>query len=156
MARADAEAKRSGINADTIYRGLLSKHPSGACKLLQRELAARVLATPALKAACQERLRHKVKRWRVHIPLGLLCRRLLRRLLSLQRLISPRAQSAVFKTLWNGWTTAARFQEVKPCVLGCSPSAEDRIEHYACCSFTSALVVDWMGLDRRLVNLGGF
>jgi hypothetical protein len=58
--------------------------------------------------------------------------------------------------LWNGWTTARRFQTSRPCVLGCCSEAEDSIEHYARCHFTRQIVVDWMGLDGGLVDLTGF
>ena len=74
----------------------------------------------------------------------------------MQKLTSPRVQSGVFRTLWNGWTTAARFQSTQRCVLACSSSAEDRIEHYACCPFYRRLIVNWMGLDPRLTSLAGF
>ena len=105
---------------------------------------------------CEERLRHKMKRWRhLDIPLGVMCRRLSKRLKLVQKLTTPRVQAGVFRTLWNGWTTAARFQRVQPCTLACNPTAEDRIEHYAGCDFYRRLV-EWMGLDSRLVSRVGF
>ncbi len=41
----------------------------------------------------------------------------------------------VCETLWNGWTTKARFQKKagSQCLFGCRASAEDCIEHYCCC-----------------------
>ena len=36
-----------------------------------------------------------------------------------------------------------------------SRTSEDRIEHYACCVFYRRLV-EWMGLDSRLVSRAGF
>ena len=62
----------------------------------------------------------------------------------------------MFRTLWNGWTTAARFQQVGACVLGCSSTAEDRIEHYAFCPHFIRLTSGWLGLHNRLANLEGF
>jgi len=43
------------------------------------------------------------------------------------------------RTLWNGWTTSARMRTMSnarcadACLFDCSPTAEDRIEHYAHC-----------------------
>ena len=101
-------------------------------------------------------MRWKVQRWHLPVPLGILSRRMPKRLAIIQKLTTPRVQAAAFRTLWNGWTTASRFQRCAACVLGCSPSAEDRIEHYAHCPFFSDLVKGWMGLRASLVSLGGF
>ena len=59
--------------------------------------------------------------------------RVLMRYSSLKHLVAPRVCSVAFKTLWNGWTTAARFQNRSPCAFGCCSKALDAIEHYACC-----------------------
>ena len=74
----------------------------------------------------------------------------------MQELTSPRVQSGVFRTLWNGWTTAARFHGARRYVFACSTNAEDRIEHYACCPFYRRLIINWVGLDPRLASLAGF
>ena len=62
----------------------------------------------------------------------------------------------MFRTLWNGWTTSARFQQVGCCVKGCSSTADDRIEHYCKCRFFKDLACRWMGLPGRLASLEGF
>ena len=97
-----------------------------------------------------------MQRWRLSLPLGKLSRRILSRLARLRNFTTPRVQAAVFRTLWNGWTTKARFQQHGCCVLGCSDMAQDRIEHYACCPHLRALVTVWLGLNSRLVSLEGF
>ena len=97
-----------------------------------------------------------MRRWQLATPLGILCRRLPPRLLTLRGLTTPRVQAAVFRTMWNGWTTAARFQKTACCVLACSPTAEDRIEHYCKCPFFTNLINTWLGLPDRLANLAGF
>ena len=97
-----------------------------------------------------------MRRWQLALPLGTLSRRLPPRLLRLRGLTTPRVQAAMFRTLWNGWTTAARFQKGGCCVLACSPSAEDRVEHYCHCPFFFHLVTVWLGLENRLASLPGF
>ena len=97
-----------------------------------------------------------MQRWHLVLPQGKLSRRLLSRLARLRALTSPRVQAAVFRTLWNGWTTKARFQQHGCCVLGCSETADDRIEHYAYCPYLRELIVAWLGLNSRLVSLEGF
>ena len=51
--------------------------------------------------------------------------------------VTPRFQAAVFRTLWNAWTTERRFQrrqsDTNVCVFNCSSTAEDSIEHYCRC-----------------------
>ena len=93
-------------------------------------------------------MRLKMSRWSLCIPPGIVSRRILARLPLLGKLVSPRVHAALFKALWNGWTTSARFQINSKCVLGCSeavdalghPIAEDRIEHYVGCPFTRWLM----------------
>ena len=52
-------------------------------------------------------------------------------------LVTPRVQSAVFHTVWNGWTTERRLQRRRGpknvCLLGCSSSAKDSVKHYCRC-----------------------
>jgi hypothetical protein len=162
LLRADALAKAHGVNASVVYRSLSEQvgpreaNARQARNILQKHLLSLLLGAESFNVNCVERIRHKIKRWGLQIPLGSLCRRLVRRLQLLQGLTTPRVQSAVFRTMWNGWATAARFQTEKPCVLGCSVRALDRIEHYACCPFARHLLIDWMGLDSRLANLAGF
>ena len=154
--KANAHAESHGIDATSVFRAPRRDDPASARKKLQQLLESLLLSTRSLNVNCEERLRHKTTRWHLTIPLGIACRRIGRRLGALGQLTTPRVQSAVFKTLWNGWTTAARFQTVAPCVLGCSPTAEDRIEHYCRCPFTHELLVGWMGLSDRLVSLPAF
>jgi len=50
------------------------------------------------------------------------------------RVTPPRVQAAAFSTVWNRWTTSARFQHkrVLPCLL-CGLPQGDRLEHYCRC-----------------------
>ena len=102
------------------------------------------------------RLRWKMQRWRLTVLPGVVCRRLPKRLLTMHGLTTPRVQGAVFRTLWNGWTTRARFQQTGCCALACSPDAADKIEHYAHCPFFARLISHWLGLPKRLACLEGF
>ena len=96
-------------------------------------------------------------RWNLSCPLGILSRRILKRLPEVAKLVAPRVQTAVLKTLWNKWTTAARFQNQAACVLNCSkavdalgqPLAQDKIEHYLICPFTKHLLNVRFGLHAE-------
>ena len=106
----------------------------------------------------QYRLRDKIMRWypkgnrdsfhpraqpRYHLagPPNLIARRISDTLRHLHTVVAPRVCAAVFKFLWNGWVTTARFQgREQPnckCVLGCSsdgrPNAADAQNHYCHC-----------------------
>ena len=84
------------------------------------------------------RMRHKLQRW--HLPLipRPTADRILARLQQLRRLVAPRVSAAVLSTIWNRWPTARRLQRVAPCVFRCSHTAQDSIEHYACCPVVHA------------------
>ena len=47
-------------------------------------------------------------------------------------LAPPRVFAAVFRTYFNGWCTARRFQQAGTCAFGCI-DYEDSVEHYARC-----------------------
>jgi len=106
----------------------------------------------------QLRLRHKIKRWypkgttscfhpraQPHYgiagPENMIARRISSNLCRLQSVVAPRVCAAVFKFLWNGWVTTARFQGREDpncqCVLGCisddRPNAADAQNHYCHC-----------------------
>ena len=74
---------------------------------VQRELTKQILCVPSMNPNHENHIRHKLARWHVATPLGLITRRLLCRLSRLKSLVTPRVQSAVFKTIWNGWCTSA-------------------------------------------------
>ena len=81
-------------------------------------------------------MRRKLRRWNLPNRPHVSAARAVRRLQSLPRLVPPRVAAAVLSTIWNRWATARRLQIEGPanrCVLGCSPTAEDSLEHYACC-----------------------
>ena len=68
----------------------------------------------------------------------------------------PRVLAAAWRTIWNGWCTAARFQKRAPCVLGCGNGAQDRIEHYANCDFLRWVAKAAFGICPSKVTLAHF
>jgi hypothetical protein len=70
-------------------------------------------------------------------PPNWIAHRVSRNLLKLPKLVPPRVCAAVFRTIFNGWCTARRFQRVgtpgDKCWLGCNPGSHDSIEHYCRC-----------------------
>ena len=58
-------------------------------------------------------------------------------MLCLRRLVPPRVKAAVLGMILNRWTTGRRMKglrgQVGCCVLGCSRTAADSIEHYTRC-----------------------
>ena len=84
----------------------------------------------------EERMRQKLRRWNHPGRPQVITARATRRIQLLPRLVPPRVAAAVISTIWNRWATARGLQIEGPdnkCVLGCSPTAEDSLEHYACC-----------------------
>ena len=61
----------------------------------------------------------------------------------IQKLVPPRVGSAVFRSIFNGWTTARRSEQERyglraRCYAGCGYSAEDSMEHYCRCPILAA------------------
>ena len=118
------------------------------------------------------RVRHKLNRWHLHDPArhwriyGTVRQRTPAwaanhcrwRLHILKDLVTPRVQSAVFSTIWNRWTTSARFQRRGPCVLGCSCHPDqDKIEHYCRCPVVREILTRQLNLDpQTYANLHTF
>ena len=131
---------------------------------LQSRLSFLLLNCPAINTNVEQRMRQKISRWGLPCPVGTLSRRMLTRLPQIAKLVPPRVHAAIFKTLWNGWATAARFQCKAACVLKCSdatdplgqPLAQDRIEHYVHCPFAKELLVVKFGLQPDSVSKEDF
>lgn len=97
-----------------------------------------------------QRLRNRTERWRLRGLPGRTSRRIHRNLARLRHLAPPRVRSAVISTIFNRWATSRRMQSAggcaRSCVLRCSPSAADSIEHYVRCR----AMRDWMATRLRL------
>ena len=65
--------------------------------------------------------------------------------------MAPRVGSACFSTVWNRWTTCRRFQQRRcdenKCLLACSPTAEDSIEHYSRCAVVRRVGATMLGME---------
>ena len=137
-----------GISPNSIYFGLTAKsfrewEDKDLLKVKRGFQRSSLIALKKAAAPCPvERIRDKTERWRDK-PYGItgvprLSASLIHRHLNaLSFLVTPRIQSAVFHTVWNGWTTERRFQRRRGpknvCLLGCSITAEDAVEHYCRC-----------------------
>jgi len=123
----------------------------------------------------QYRLRNKIRRWypkdKEHCyhpqaqpnyalagPERHVAARISATLNRLQSVVAPRVCAAVFKFLWNGWVTKARFQGREDpdclCVLGCvsdgRPNAADAQNHYCHCPTVHAV---WKSRLRTTVSM---
>ena len=94
------------------------------------------------------RIRKKMARWKLAGLPRVTATRCTRLLKDLSRLVPPRVSAAVWRTMWNGWTTDRRFSvSGHRCLLGCdSVCNEDSIEHYARCAVTRRLALQFLGL----------
>jgi hypothetical protein len=131
-----------GITQESVVQQL-SNH---AARPFTREVQARIdsgfpratraALRPSLDGGLQERMRHKLERWRTPQFPRVRATRAIRVLQMLAKLVPPRVVAALLRTLWNGWTTERRMQRAvhdgKGCIFGCE--AADSIEHYASCS----------------------
>jgi hypothetical protein len=87
----------------------------------------------------ENRIRHKIARWKLPGPPAIVAARCVRLFTHLGKNASPAVCAGYFRALWNGWPTSARMRSMQgagpilACVFNCSCTAEDRIEHYARC-----------------------
>ena len=110
-------------------------------------------------------MRYKLSRWYLHGParhwklFGAARQRTPARAAShcrwrlnlLRDLVTLRAQSAVFSTIWNRWTTSTRFQRRGLCVFGCSDHLDqDKIEHYCRCPVVRETLSRRLNLDPEM------
>ena len=72
-------------------------------------------------------------------------------------LVPPRVALVLFRTVFNGWCTARRFQvkEAK-CLLGCDPGSRqgchDSIEHYAHCPVVKHFAMHSLNIPQSCVG----
>ena len=103
-------------------------------------------------------LRTKLKRWKLHmVPEGTLARRSARLLRAASDLVAPRVVLVLFRTWFNGWCTARRFQVRQACCLfGCRASLPDEcldsIEHYALCPVVAEFASQRLQLPASLIK----
>ena len=97
----------------------------------------------------QARMRARLERWKLPGFPRVVARKALLHLRQVRALAPPRVGAAVLSTMWNRWTTARRFQKSGKCVFGCSPTACDSIEHYACCTVVREVALRHLRLRLR-------
>jgi len=97
----------------------------------------------------QNRMRQKLRRWQMPGLPRIISDRANRRLVKLRDLAPPRVCAAMLSTLWNRWTTKRRFQQRGRCVLLCSETASDCIEHYANCPVVRRSALRHLNLRLR-------
>ena len=155
-ARADKWSKWYSSHFPTLVRQAVCRATSTGLQVPggQRDLYDAIRTQQSGLKQVEPRFRHKLARWSLPIPVGRLARRAPNIFERLSRLAPPRVVAAVWRTQWNGWCTARRFQNVGRCCLGCSCSARDCIEHYALCPLVARLKCRFLGL--RDVSLESF
>ena len=155
LQRAVQEVTQLGLAPSSIMQELAGQASRPWSQPTLRRIRARFqssLATRLRRASEYNpvlRMRHKLQRWQLLGPPAVVTARVLRRLTALKPLVAPRVQAAVLSTLWNRWTTGRRFQRQDVCVLGCSLTAADSIEHYAHCPVIRTAAQRFLGLHMR-------
>ena len=152
--------RRDGVHIEEIRR-LATVSFSGQCRF--QRFAMDLIRARAELYDAENRIRAKVKRWKLHDPPAHVASRILANLQIISRRCRPCVVAMMFRTLWNGWPTSARMrfmpeaQGMSKCVLGCNERAEDRIEHYLICPRAWTAILRWRpggtGLDESLKSL---
>ena len=148
---------RAGVTPADIETQLASgeMRPFRPCTALRVRRGFQRAAYAAIDQTSEARLevraRHKLERWGVPQFPRIRAQRGIQVLRRLGQLLPPRAWSAVWRTLWNGWVTHRRWPDrpgsLNRCVF-CGPRAADSIEHYATCPCIWAFARSRLGLAR--------
>ncbi|CAE8598073.1 unnamed protein product [Polarella glacialis] len=135
----------SECRSELAFKGITVQSLNNVCE--DRDHSFQHHAAKSIAAAFSEtyfplsRVRAKLVRWNVPERGDIADRRILRNFALLAKWCQPRILTVYLKTLWNGWSTDRRLQSLRrsqnqpcrTCLLGCE-SAEDSVDHYACCS----------------------
>jgi hypothetical protein len=102
-------------------------------------------------------IRNKLRRWQLLVPAGILARRSIRVLEHAFHLVPCRVALVLFRTWFNGWCTARRFQKLQSvCLLGCAAGqcegCHDSIEHYATCPVVVNFASRGLHLPSNLIG----
>ena len=148
---------RAGVTPAGIEMQLASgeARPLRHCTALRArrgfQRAAYAAALSVSEAWIEVRARHKLDRWTVPQFPRIRAQRGIHVLRRLGQLLPPRAWSAMWRTLWNGWVTHRRWPDrpgsLNQCVF-CGPGAADSIEHYATCPCVWNFARSRLGLAR--------
>ena len=165
-------AEAISINPSQVYRTLFKKHLQSGCdraaasigvrQELQKTLYQALLKHPSNMPNHDMRIRHKMEIWNSQIPEGILSRRFAQNYVRLAALVQPRVHAACWRAAWNGWCVDYRFRNIsgrwwtKPCIFNCSPTAEDRIEHYCRCPHVTGFAYRYLGIQPSACHLGNF
>ena len=87
---------------------------------------------PDFTEAFLRHFRRRLERWAIALLPGRRVDRAVEVLQEVWRTTTPRILAALLRTMCNGWVTARRMQESRPCILLCG-RGHDSIEHYAHC-----------------------
>ena len=121
----------------------------------QKWFTARLLRHDGYNVEC--RLRRRLQRWRLPDLPGRTARRMARQLCRLKKLVPPRVCAATLSTTFNRWTTDRRMRSIRgtrrTCVLGCSRTADDSVEHYMHCPIGRAWAEARMARPRSQTDL---
>ena len=166
------EANRMGISPQLVYDQLVQDGRIHGCTRLassqfargklQNMLQEALLEHPANKFNYEERVRHKLKVWKLPTPKGVLSRRFISRYCRLSQLVQPRVHAACWRSAFNGWCVDHRFRNLegrswtKQCIFKCTLSSEDRIEHYHQCPYVLRFARQYLNIAPASCNLTRF
>jgi hypothetical protein len=125
-----------------LDRNMEARLRRGTQRWFAKEIQSRI------RYSAHSRMQQRIRRWGLPGLPHRTSARILRQLVKLRKLCQPRIVAAALSTIWNRWTTERRMTHGgghhRGCLLGCSPTAADSIEHYFQCRF----VREWR--DKRL------
>ena len=162
LLRAQCEAQELGVTAQSIRREALQKykqagHSRTADKLVKKHFQAYALhLLVRSKVYNQEHVMCGILNyWSIkNVPSGILTRRAIRYLHHAFKLVPVKVVLVLFRTWFNGWCTARRFQiKNSHCLLGCTSAfGEDSIQHYAHCPVVISFAQQRLSLPASCIG----
>ena len=129
----ERELRGLGIHGDSILAVAQDASPNS----FQRQ-ARKLVVRHFTPHSIEERVRHKMKRWRFYDPPRHVAERIVNNFNLLAKSVPPAVIASYLRALWNGVPTTRRMGTMAGfrctnCVFNCSATACDSLEHYFYC-----------------------
>ena len=136
-----------------ISKEKIANHPIGNHRSSFRKFARDMVVHKMVRYSCEERIRRRINRWKFTDPPAHATNRIMNNIDVMKKAVPPAVRASYFRALWNGVPTSRRMASMKGyivrnCVLNCSDTAADSIEHYCHCPVLRSLLADGCGSTR--------
>ena len=121
-----------------IRKEMILKQRKGNSEKSFQQTVRDIVVQKMINYSIEVRIRRKIRRWRFADAPAHVTNRIVIKFEAMRTAVSPAVCASFMRALWNGVPTSRRMASMKNftqtnCVLNCSKTAADSIEHYCRC-----------------------